>query len=91
MVNKRLRGGGWYVIAGNCRAASCFRNSPTDRGLINGFRVVKEVEPRVRSLRGGNWSSRSRFLSSSYRIVIDPAFEFDNDGFRVVKEATNGQ
>ena len=36
-----------------------------------------------RGVRGGNWFSNSLSLSSSFRIGVDPAFEFDFIGFRV--------
>ncbi len=88
MVNKRLRGGGWDSTDWNCRSVilTAVRTPRCD-----GFRVVKEVDPLDRGLRGGTWCGRSGFLSSSVRSVGFPAFKSSIGGFRVVKEVTNGQ
>ncbi len=90
MVNKRLRGGGWGSTDGNCRSAYRYGYLPSSRFNF-GFRVVKEVDPLDRGLRGGTWCGRSGFLSSSVRSVGFPAFKSSIGGFRVVKEVTNGQ
>jgi len=36
-----FRGGGWFIIAGGCRAASRYGGSPSFRGVILGFRPVR--------------------------------------------------
>ena len=88
MSYKPARGGSWYVPAVNCRSAYRYRELPSDRYSSGGFRVVKDVEPSTRTLRGGGWYSSSNALASSFLFGRDPSFRSDF-GFRVVKEINN--
>ena len=91
MDNKFVRGGNWSSTSNNLSSSLRGGGRPALGGNTLGFRVVKEVEPRVRSLRGGGWFINFDSLSSSCRIVFPPPVVSSYGGFRVVKEATNGQ
>jgi formylglycine-generating enzyme required for sulfatase activity len=88
MSYKPARGGCWFGTAEVCRSAYRNRNAPSNRNDYYGFRVVKDVEPSTRTLRGGGWYSSSNALASSFLFGRDPSFRSDN-GFRVVKEINN--
>ncbi|KAM3115904.1 SUMF1/EgtB/PvdO family nonheme iron enzyme [Phormidesmis sp. 146-33] len=42
-----LRGGSWFNLPSNCRAANRNSNSPADRNYNVGFRVVCSVFPAL--------------------------------------------
>jgi formylglycine-generating enzyme required for sulfatase activity len=45
-VSRVFRGGGWYSIAGNCRAAIRYWNAPDDRGYGVGFRPTRVLSEK---------------------------------------------
>jgi len=91
-------GGGWGHPAGLCGSDDRFNHLPVYRNDCGGFRVVKdsglrvvkEVEPSLRTLRGGCWISYAENCRSEYLGRFRPSLRDCSRGFRVVKETPNG-
>ena len=81
------RGGSWYGTAVSCRSAYRFRDSPSNRNNLLGFRVVKEKKIEYRVNRGGSWVSTAVYCRSAFRVRDSPADRSLNLGFRVLKES----
>ena len=82
---------GFFDLGGNVWewCEDPYRASMNDADLLEAYPVLKEEKDSegtpYRVVRGGSWSSNGEVdLSSSFRLVVDPARRDFNLGFRLV-------
>ena len=80
-----IRGGSWDNTAEDCRSANREWDDRSGRYDDNGFRVVKETEPKFRVIRGGSWGNTAAGCRSADRGRLTPSGRYISLGFRVVK------